>query len=90
MNSLSITPGIWILSGNAYFAGITTYGLISISGASGQANNYSQQLVQGSGNVCLNLTALVTNPTTSTQYLVAQVSNSISANYVTFKAIRIG
>lgn len=91
IQSISLTTGIWIIFGNAYFPSSTTFSVLSINDTSGVADNSVVSLVQGSGNIALHIIRYV-NVTGANQswYLIAQTGSSITLSFNKFSATRIG
>ena len=88
---MTLSVGSWIMIGNAYFPSATTYTLLSISNTSGLPDNYSISIVQGSGNIALNVVrATVITSGTQTWYLIGQTGSSITLSQSSFYATRVG
>jgi len=89
--SITLPIGSWIIIGNAYFPSATTFSLLSISNISGTSDNYSISIVQGSGNIALNVVrGIVITSGTQTWYLIGQTGVSITLSQSSFYAYRVG
>jgi hypothetical protein len=91
VTNVSITAGVWFLSGNAIFpVSVGTYGQLSISSTNNVLNNTLLAKVSPvSDSVGANVSGMVSVSTTTTYYLVAQVGTGATIGNINFQAVRI-
>ena len=91
VTNVSITAGVWFLSGNAIFpVSVGGYGQLSISSTNNVINNTLLAKVSPvSDSVGANVSGMVSVTTTTTYYLVAQVGTGTTIGNINFQAVRI-
>ncbi len=87
--SMSLTPGSWIIVGNANFPSATS-GTLSISETSNTNNYNSYVSIPVSGTIAINITRCVNITSSTTYYLIGTSGNNITLTLTTFYAFRIG
>jgi hypothetical protein len=87
LRSASLSPGVWIITGNANMGASGSYAILCISATASLDGD--SEVSTPDPNLYLNITRTVTLTTTTTYNLIAQTDLASTLSSVTFRAVRI-